>query len=221
MVKKILLITSMFAIFIVFAAVGCSGYRFRTIDNPFGQYGIKSITIPMFQNRSSIPNVSGYFTRELINSLLRYPGLKVYSGEWHKTDAVLLGIITSAPYVRQAMGSGAGREIQVGNRKKFYVSGGAGISLTVTLTLIKDPSHKDLEYFLSTFSKYSFKHPSVILSQSIPVSATYSNATAAGTESDGTGVLNFTNNKGQENYVIQNMAKTAADNFREIVLYAF
>ncbi|MBF0312233.1 MAG: hypothetical protein HQK50_02760 [Oligoflexia bacterium] len=203
------------------SVVGCAGYRFKVVDNPFAQYDVKSIAVPMFQNTSSLANVAGPFTREIMNSLLRYPGLKVYSGEHKNTDAVLLGIVSSAPNVRAVTGSGGGTNVDIGGRKRFQVLTTSMVSLTLTLVLIKDPTQQDIAYFLSTLSKLSFKPPRTIFSHSVGVSGSFGRAVDAGFGSDTGAVVNFTKNKGQESYIVLELAKRAAENFREAVLYAF
>ncbi len=52
--------------------MSCSGYRFQSKSNPFAQYGIRSISVPMFYNKSNFADVSGPFTREIYKTLLEF-----------------------------------------------------------------------------------------------------------------------------------------------------
>ncbi|MFN8369170.1 MAG: hypothetical protein U0T83_00940 [Bacteriovoracaceae bacterium] len=66
----------------------CSGYKFINRSNPLAQYGIHSIAIPMFQNTSNVPNVSGVVTKEIVTLLSQFSELRVYPGEWTDADAI-------------------------------------------------------------------------------------------------------------------------------------
>ena len=74
---------------------GCSGYRYTQQDNPLSQYGIQSLSVPMFYNYSNQPEVSNNFTRETYRLLSSYHGLKLRSGYHQESDAVMIGIIKS------------------------------------------------------------------------------------------------------------------------------
>lgn len=198
-------------IMVTVGGTGCSGYKFNTQDNPFEQYGVTSISVPMFQTIGSVPNVAGPFTREIFNTLLRYPGLKVYPGDYKKTDAVLLGIVVSSEYIRSAIASVGIDKVNVAGRSKpLNIPTGTSINLTLKLILIKDPTQNDFDYFLSTFSKYKFNHPKVIFQESIGVTDSFSRSRDTGVGNDSGGSINFTQNKGQESVVIRRMASTTS-----------
>ncbi len=76
------------------ALASCAGYRFQEKNNPFAQYGVKSISVPMFYNHSLFPNISAPMTKEVYQMLSSFSGLKLSSGH-EEADAVLVGIITS------------------------------------------------------------------------------------------------------------------------------
>lgn len=83
--------------------LGCSGYRFTQQDNPLSQYGIESLSVPMFYNYSNQPHVSGDFTRETYRLLTSFSGLRLVSGYSAATDAVLIGIIKSPEKIIQTL----------------------------------------------------------------------------------------------------------------------
>ena len=79
----------------------CSGYRFRNQRNPLIDDGIRSVSIPMFVNKSSIPNVSPLFTSAISNSLASNTNIKIYMGDHREADAVLIGIISTPKRVNE------------------------------------------------------------------------------------------------------------------------
>jgi len=81
----------------------CAGYHFNTNNNPLIGYDIKTISVPMFVNRSTFPNLAGPMTKEIILALNDYSGLKVFSGNNDSADAVLIGIIESNDHFNEAV----------------------------------------------------------------------------------------------------------------------
>lgn len=44
---------------------GCAGYAFKQQSNPFEHYGIKSISVPNFYNKSQLPRASVALTSRI------------------------------------------------------------------------------------------------------------------------------------------------------------
>ena len=42
----------------------CRGYHFRNQTNPFENYAVRTVAIPMFLNQTPVPNTSAPFTKE-------------------------------------------------------------------------------------------------------------------------------------------------------------
>ncbi len=72
----------------------CAGYQFKSKDNPFAQYGIKKIYVPMFYNHTNVPQVSASFTKEITRTLLEFKKLRIVDNP-KSADAVLVGIVES------------------------------------------------------------------------------------------------------------------------------
>ena len=46
----------------------CAGYHFNTNNNPLIGYDIRSVAVPMFVNRSVIPELAAPMTKEMLQS---------------------------------------------------------------------------------------------------------------------------------------------------------
>jgi hypothetical protein len=221
-IKKVLL-------FILIFFASCSGYKFRDAHNPLAQYNIHSITVPMFQNRSTISEVSPLFTREIVKELSKFPGLKTYSGDWKDTDAVLLGIISSPQYWRKTLGTSStilikreeGYGTSINKRRAFKVPRSTSIGLTLTLIIIKRPTQKEIDFIMSTEDKIIFKNPKILFTQTYSLSGNFTRDVSAGNGNDSGGVVNYTKNRGTQLNTLSGMAEQAALAFRETGLYVF
>ena len=81
----------------------CSGYHFNTNNNPLIGYDIRTVAVPMFINRSVLPQLAAPMTKEIILALNDYSGLKVVSGDSENADAVLIGIIESKDHYNEVV----------------------------------------------------------------------------------------------------------------------
>ena len=88
---------------ILFVITGCSGYRFSQQENPLSQYGIQSLSVPMFYNYSNLSEVHTDFTRETYRLLTGFSGLKLNNGYNKNSDAVLIGILKSPEKVAETL----------------------------------------------------------------------------------------------------------------------
>ena len=211
---------------------GCSGYRFRNPTNPLAQYNINSVSVPMFQNRSTLPDVGGIMTQEIVKELCKFPELKVYPGDFKKSDAILLGIVNSKQYLRETVKSSREYHVTsenlgestIGKRRDFRIPAESSIALTITLILIKNPSAKELDFLLTHGDKIIYKNPKIIFHNSYNVSAAFQReiyGELRGENQESGRSVNYTKNRGMLYQKEKEMALSLASSFREMGLYVF
>lgn len=214
---------------LVFLLTSCAGYSLKKNNNPFAQYDINEITIPQFFNQSSIAGCAPRFTQEIVQTLLQFGDLKVKVGAGKKSPAVLLGIITSPDTMAGKKGT-----IQTDSRRlaknvapvattgrqDFFIPLTNRINLTLNLILIRQPSKEEVDLLISSLGK-DMRGGKIVFNESIPVSYSFVRETADSTSSSDAGTVNFTQNKGNLEKAVNEMAKSAAENFKQMVLYAF
>ena len=209
--------------------LSCAGYRFSHRENPLGHYRISSVSIPMFLNRSVLPNLSGPLTKEITLLLTGYPSLKVYTGDDARADAILLGIITSEKNVNSVIQTTQTKVIfdgelkdSIGSRGKFSVPTQSSYSIKLQMILIRDPTIGDIALMTSELAANAeIRHPKVIFNAVLPLSTSFSRIVAANTESSGAGPVNFTKTNALFEKSEKELAKVAAQTFKEEVLDAF
>lgn len=203
---------------------GCSGYRFQQKSNPFAQFGIKSLSIPVFYNKSSLPNVSGIFTDEIYQTLTKFNKLRLISGDSRGADAYLIGIITSkdravevesVATVRSAQTAFEGK-IDDKKREDFYIPATNNLGLSLRLIVLKHPTEEEIKFYQTSLSEKALSSK-VIFNETIQLKQSYSFKTL---DAQGMEVLG-TQNRGQQRATIKAMASSAAISFRDMILYAF
>lgn len=204
--------------------LGCSGYRYGHPDNPLSQYGINSLSVPMFYNYSNLASVGPDFTQQTYRQLMSFSGLKLTSGYSNKTDAVLLGIIRSPEKLTETLRTGSIRVAKsiaakaIGDKRQaFYIPGNTGILLYLQVVLIRKPTEEELSLFHTELSPQIPLSSRVILNEMIPISESYVREIMDG---EGTQVI-ATQNSGIQRKKIQTMAENAAETIRDLILYAF
>lgn len=204
---------------------GCGGYKLVKNNNPFVQYGIESVTVPMFFNQSVIPNTAGVFTSEFFKLLTSYHNLKVYSGVQKQADAVLLGIISSPQYRNETISVAGQKKVHtlvspddLGQRNDFFTPTRNQIVLTLKVILIKNPNGKELKLFQSELANMIDHHPKVIFNETIQLRTAFSRKFKSRNMG---GVTNFTNNLGTLNKAVQTLAVNGRNYFKEIIINAF
>ena len=106
--------------------ISCSGYHFNTNNNPLIGYDIKTVAVPMFINRSVLPQLTAPMTKEIILALNDYTGLKVISGDSENSDAVLIGILESRNHYNEVVETSQSLFTEdeiatsIGSRSPFY-----------------------------------------------------------------------------------------------------
>jgi hypothetical protein len=209
---------------VFFLLAGCSGYRFTQQENPLSQYGIQSLSVPMFYNYSDLPDVSADFTRETYALLMNFSGLKLQSGYHHSSDAVLIGIIKSPEKLAVTTKRGSTRVANnivpnaVGTQRgKFSVPGTTIMQLSLQIIVIKKPTEEELALLKSGIGDQVKLTSRVIFNESIPLAAQYNREIM---DNPGTQVVG-TQNTGVQRKTLENLSKTAAIQVRDMILYAF
>jgi hypothetical protein len=209
---------------ILLVLAGCSGYRFSQHENPLSQFGIQTLSVPMFYNYSNFSEIHTDFTRETYRLLTGFSGLKLSSGYSKEADAVLIGIIKSPEKVTDSVRASnlrlaqdkAGRAI--GNRRQnFYVPGTSDVSLFLHVIVIKRPSEEELALLRSGIGDQVKPTSKVIFNDLIPLRAQYTREIL---DDNGVQVVG-TQNAGVQRKTLRGLAEQAAVNVRDMILYAF
>jgi hypothetical protein len=211
-------------LFVLFLLTGCSGYRFTQQENPLSQYGIQSLSVPMFYNYSSLPDVSADFTRETYTLLMGFSGLRLKSGYHSESDAVMIGIIKSPDKLTETLRRGSTRVANgatpnaIGNqRRKFSVPGTTIMTLSLQVIVIKKPTEEELALLKSGIGDQVKLTSRVIFNENIPLNT---QMTREFLDDAGTQVL-ATQNAGVQRKTLENLSRQAAISIRDMILYAF
>lgn len=204
--------------------VGCSGYRFSQQDNPLSQYGIQSLSVPMFYNYSNLSESHIDFTRETYRLLTGFSGLKLVSGYSKNTDAVLIAILKSPEKAMESVRPSNPRLAQekaknsIGNdRQDFYIPGTSNVTVYLHVIVIKKPTEEELQLLRSGIGDKVATNSKVIFNEMMPLSAQYTREVL---DRKGTQVV-ATQNIGVQRKVLQGLAEQAAVNIKDMILYAF
>ncbi|ATH08849.1 hypothetical protein BIY24_13095 [Halobacteriovorax marinus] len=211
-----------FTLLALFLLSSCAGYQFRYQNNPFAAYGINSIAIPNFLNKSLVPNASTPFTESISSVLSQNTTLKIHSGNSTRADATLIGIISSLDR-KSSFNQTTGRTLieDRGGRRDFYAPNQTSYKMTLNIILIKKPTQLDLQLINKDFLPYLDKHPKVVFSKVINLSTSYTRFLSLSSGPDGAGVTNATQNREIFNKSVESLASSAGSTFRETVLNAF
>ncbi|MBT6324795.1 MAG: hypothetical protein HOJ35_02410 [Bdellovibrionales bacterium] len=221
---------SKIVIFVIsFLIMGCSGYQITNSTNPLAGYGIESISVPVFINRTILPNISGIFTKEVILSLSKYDKLKVYSGEDSSSDSVLIGILESSNLrenvyestSKRYISNGSDLKTSIGDREGFYLGRETKYKFNIRYILIKNPNFHDLEFVKSSLNHSASYHPKVIFHRVVPLSSQFSRILDGNLNVDDGGVVNFTSSHRLFQLSLEKLAKASAINFEGVILNAF
>lgn len=205
----------------------CAGYHFNTNNNPLIGFDIKSVSVPVFINRSTIPNLSTYMSKEIILAMTDYSGLKVYGGDRDDTDAVLIGILESKDQYLETFKpseyqfTDSTLKSSIGNRAPFYYSTKTTYNFTLRVILIKRPTKQEIELLTSELGAHIKVHPKVVLNETLSVSGDFTRAASSNTGNTSGGSVNFTKNQGLLRKSLQDIAIDTATNFKQVVLNAF
>ncbi len=205
----------------------CAGYHFNTTNNPLIGYDIRSVAVPMFVNRSVIPELAEPLTREITYALNDYSGIRVYSGDSDKADAVLIGVIESRDHYNdvvkttQTLFTDNTVKSSIGDRSPFYYPVQSSYEFSLRIILIKRPSKEELELLTTDVGQYMKVNPKVVLMDTINVTGSFSRVVGETTTPNAVGKTNFVKNRGIFEKSIQETAMNAAKTFKQVVLNAF
>ena len=202
----------------------CSGYRFSQQDNPLAQYGIQSLSVPMFYNYSNLPEVQAEFTRETYRLLTGFSRLKLINGYKSHADAVMIGIVKSPEKMAETIKPSNLRVAQEtaqtslgGTRRKFYIPGTSDVQLYLHMIVIKKPTEDELTLLKSGFGDQLKSSSKIVFNEVIPLRIQYTREVMDGA---GTQVI-ATQNQGVQRKIVKSLAEQAANSVRDIILYAF
>lgn len=207
--------------------MSCSGYHFSTNNNPLIGYDIKTIAVPMFINRSSLPQLAAPMTKEIILVLNDYNGLKVLSGDDQNADAVLIGILESRDHYNEVVTTTQTLFIEddispsIGNRSPFYYPSQTTYNFSLRVILIKRPSAEELALFTSELGASIKVHPKIVLEDRINLTGSFSRVVGATSTANAPGEVNFVKNKGIFDKSLQSTSYQAAQTFKQVILNAF
>lgn len=214
----------MLRILILLILCSCSGYRFQQQENPLSQYGIQSLSVPLFYNYSNMSEVQAPFTKETYRLLTGFTGLKIYQGYNPNSDAVLIGIVKSPEKVTDTVRDASIRLAQdaapnkIGKtRKEFYIPGTSDVQLYLHVIVIKRPSEEELALLKSGIGDQIKTTSKIIFNDVIPLRSQF---TREYLDNSGTEVVG-TQNSGVQRKLITSLAEQAAINIRDMVFYAF
>jgi len=213
--------------FITFLLSSCAGYHVNSYNNPLLGYDIKSISVPMFVNRTNIVGLSAPMTKEIVLSLQEYSGLKVIGGENDNTDAVLLGIIEAPQHINQTFKSSepvfteGDIKNSIGERAPFYYPTKTNYQFSVRFIFIKRPSKEEIELLTSDIGKSIKLHPKIVLEETLNFSGSFSRAVNKNINPGDPGEVNFVKNRGILEKSIFEISKEAANTFKQVVLNVF
>lgn len=205
----------------------CAGYHFNSNNNPLLSYDIKSIAVPMFINRSTIPELAAPMTREITFALNDYSGIKVFSGDYDNADAILIGIIDSSDHYNEVVKTNNQLftdntvKTSVGSRAPFYYPVETSYEFSLKIILIKQPSKEELELLTTDLGQFMKANPKVVLMDTLPLSGSFTRVVGENIDSTSPGKTNFVKNKGIFEKSINDTAIGAAKTFKQVVLNAF
>ena len=168
------------------------------------------------------------FTSEVTLLLSSFPGLKVHSGLNMGTDAVLVGIVESDDFLDEVVETSSVRftsgslNQSIGGRSGFYIPSRSRVNLSLRVVLIKHPSRDDFELIHHEQLKdFVAGHPKVIFDTRMSLSRQFSRTIDDTRSLDRGGVVNFTKNHHNINRSVREMAQSASNNLKDLVLNVF
>ena len=205
----------------------CAGYHFNTNNNPLISYDIRSISVPMFINRSAIPELAAPMTREITFALNDYPGIRVFSGNEKSADAVLIGIIESLDHYNEVVKTNNQLftdntvKDSIGLRAPFYYPVESSYEFSLQIILIKNPTQEELDLLTTDLGQFMKANPKVVLMDRLSLSGSFTRVVGETTGDASPGKTNFVKNKGIFEKSVNETAISAARTFKQVVLNAF
>jgi hypothetical protein len=210
----------------------CSGYRFRDQRNPLIEEGIKSISVPMFINKSSIPNASHVFTTAIVRVLADTTNIKIHMGDDRKADALLIGIIDSPKRYQDLYTKNSSEFVErgndddelsksIGDRASFYIPTSSLFKIDIRLVLIRHPSDIDKELVNSELLPYLQRSQKIIFNHVISREWTHVRSVRGTENVDSAGLTNVPRSRFSFEQGLKTVSQEAANDFRDLVLNVF
>lgn len=204
--------------------VSCSGFRYGQTSNPFQQYGVDSLSLPMFYNFSSLPEVSSSFTRETYKLLSGFSGLKLKSGWSRSADAVMVGIIRSPERLTETLvptnlrvAQGVAPDKIGTERPEFYVPGATVVYLSLQVIVIKRPTEDELALLQSDLGQKLPAQGKILFNETFHLTEAFNREYL---DKEAVSVVG-TQNAGALRRTKETLAMKAAEQIRDMILYAF
>jgi hypothetical protein len=214
-----LMIKIQLILFLLIFQLGCSGYYLKKNNNPFEQYNITSLYVPLFYNHSNLPFASAELTRAFINELMPLKGIKIVTNKAEPADAILLGIFSSTPEMSKTYRTARTALIKsedysnIGTREDFLVPSETKGTFNLQIMVLRAATDEQIEYLLDQKSN-PFELPEMILNHRFDMSFTFERLLF----SDEYRSVNFTQSIGNRDFAFQVKSKEVAREFRTIVL---
>ncbi len=221
----------------------CGSYNLTRRVNPFKKYGVRSVSVPMFYNQTNLSNATHHFTRYFTHLLYELKDIQVKEASSNDVDAYLVGILRSPYKLSRTLvgtapvdvGSESGAPVGVtnqitGSTRSALIPTVTKLNLTLDIYLIrKTAKSKGMVYMIreKSFPELAENNDAIILKQTFLIQRNYereifdkvkdgsNNVTVDNT------VINGTQNRGILEKTLIAEAQKAANNFRNIILYAF
>ena len=208
-----------------FLLFSCAGYELRDRENPFEVKGIKSISVPMFVNKTNLNSVSNNFSKEVISMLENFKGLKVYSGNDGKSDAVLLGVVYTAdgydPIRNKDIAFLNTEDIEkLKNRSAFTLQTIKSLDVQVRVVILKRPKKEEVDFFINYFDFNKNMFPQNVFQSNFTLSR---NLFIDNSFADSSGAYNpvrGVRNKGIEISNVNQQATQLASMLRSVIINA-
>jgi len=211
-------------IIVILITSSCAGYKPYINNNPFKNYGIKSISIPIFVNKSVLPAISAKVTRSVVKVLFNYKNLKIYSGENYRADAFLIGIIESNDKINNVFKPGGDKfadgdlKKSIGSRQSFFIPTNSSYSYNVKIYLIKDPSNNIIKLLKSKIpNNVKIKYPKLIFFKEFTATTAFDRQLKETTSVNSAGLVNFTQAQGNFYDSLDQSASSIATQFNNAV----
>ena len=177
----------------------------------------------MFYNHGNLGNISGVFTQEVLDTLSDFRGLRL-TRRLEGSDAVLLGIIEtpskslkSVEVLTYKRASNTFGESVLGEgREDFNTPTVNQVNLNLRVIVLKHPTKEEINFFQKSITEKALSSK-IIFNEKIPLSGSYNLK-----ELDGSSLMVLNSqNTGVQKQLINQLAKDAANSFKDMILYAF
>ena len=201
---------------------GCAGYAFKRQNNPFDHYGIRSISVPNFYNKSQLPRASVVLTSEFIEMISQFKGLKVYTGENENADAYLIGIVRSenekhkSYKVDTVQLASQVAPNNIGKREDFLIPSRTKVKAYLELYLIRNSNYSQVQYLINK-TPVLFDQVEVVFGRTIPMDFRFQRQLLNGEAQ----AVNQTQSMGSYDQSLRATAESLAQSFRSEMLLTF